>query len=519
VVEGVNAGTQRVGICQACHAATSDALRAPTAWTKYWNRLGYDDPDGVGGTAPTGSTHNATSTTTPYCVSCHTHGTGFGGECVGCHATTQPITQGPLAGTRNRREVVSEFQNAWSHKASTSTVPANRTVSNYDCAVCHMEGDPATGNPTSSHGDGYLNLRDPDTGANIKGVTFSQTIYTDSTNGGSYSSTTAEAAPAEFNRNVSAAFAPTPGTNDADVAAIMINQCLKCHDSDGAMSTLARVPTSVMPNASAGKPFGTTILGTGYAGGTGLTACASGTDGCVTDVDSSFATSNASYHPIRGKQNNSYVNNVQMVAPWNALTTDKTKGTINTANSWGYLITCWDCHAASGASGPQTSTVTAHGGSVTIRAGIWVSSILTVPTTTNAGNLCRVCHFPSSVTRGHGPGSAAASIDSNPTSRMAGGCYLCHLSAQTKPSRPIPAQDAHGFDSFATNMGTDKMWPVGATESYKPYGFMRNVGPTGQWLTQNWRPRTAPGLTAGSGTCGGTACRSSHGTYNPGGVY
>jgi hypothetical protein len=96
-VEG-GAGTQRVGICQACHAATNDTLLAPTAWTKYWRPARLRRHRWSGGSAPVTSAHKLGSAAVPYCVSCHTHGTGFGGECIGCHATTQPITQGRSPG-------------------------------------------------------------------------------------------------------------------------------------------------------------------------------------------------------------------------------------------------------------------------------------------------------------------------------------------------------------------------------------------------------------------------------------
>ena len=126
----------------------------------------------------------------------------------------------------------------------------------------------------------------------------------------------------------------------------MINQCLKCHDSNGAAHTNARVPTG-----TAGKPFATTI-GVGNTllqrDPNGLTACTSGTNGCVTNIDASFATTNASYHPIKGKQNNSYTGGAQMVAPWNTTKTGQ-------LTSWGALLSCWDCHSSSGASGTQTT--------------------------------------------------------------------------------------------------------------------------------------------------------------------
>jgi predicted CxxxxCH...CXXCH cytochrome family protein len=504
------AGTQHVGICQACHGDTSEAN-----WTKYWNRLGYEDSNGPPNTDRTLSSlttsHNYGSTTVAYCISCHTHATGFGGECVGCHATTQPITKGPLAGTGNRDAVVNEFKNAWSHKRSTSpAAPANIVVKNQDCVPCHMEADPATATPSGLHGDGYVDLRDPDTGVQITGVTWG------GTGAGAYTPTATAVRFPRFSRDLSKPLeGATADPNAATVQAIMINQCLKCHDSNGAAAYVSPLPLSPLltsiPGSSPEKPFGQTIQPIANYTGTGIVA--NNVPGGVTDIYESFKTSNASYHPILGKNNNSYVNNIDMQAPWNALSPDKTRGT---TTSWGYLISCWDCHAPFGTANTAvlTRTVTAHGGATTIRG----STFITNTTTTQ---FCRVCHL--NVTSGHGTGSATATIDSNPTSRMGGQCHICHGSqTSTKPNRPIAAQDAHGFDSFAPAMGADKMWPLGATESYKPYAFMRNVGPSGQWRTgsNSWRPASAPGLTATtSGSCQGSLCRSSHGSYRPGGVY
>jgi predicted CxxxxCH...CXXCH cytochrome family protein len=432
--------------------------------------------------------------------------------CVTCHLNTTggtPIVRGTLgtpAGTNKRRDVVSEFKQTWSHKASTNVTPASRTVVDADCIVCHMEGDKATLATSSSHANGYLNLRNPDTGLNIRTVSFNEP--TSAATPGSYNEDAgADAAPAQFARNL--------GSNaiESDAAAIMVNQCLKCHDGDGALSTDARVGTAI-----AGKPFNTTIAGTGYAGSTGNTACATGTDGCVVNVEKAFVTTNASYHPILGKQNNSYMPNTLMVTPWNTLSPAKTPGNITTGtNMWGFRMTCWDCHAGAAASGPQTMTVTAHGGAATIRQAVWSSS------SSATNNLCKVCHNVSTGTTGHGAGSAAATVNSRAGAYMNGRCYFCHLSAQAKPARPVPAEDVHGFNRLLPNSSTDTMWPMGAaSNTFRPYTFMRNTvsfSGTGSYMS----PLSVPAgeTVPAARTCGGgTFCgRSSHGTYTPGGVY
>jgi hypothetical protein len=465
------------------------------------------------------------------CVNQATHINGqleVNANCTDCHANAVTMAAG---GTR--RAIVPEFSGTWSHKRS-----AGGSVTNFDCCVCHMEGDVATGKINTLYhgtgaGDGVLDFRDPDLGTRIKKVYFSQSTFNDSNNGGSYQSYTTDATPTRFIRNLAS------NQIEADAAAIQINLCLKCHDNNGATSPLANVPTGGSP----GKPFGVAISAPNnygiYTGGNGLTACPSGTNGCVVDVKSSFVTSNSSYHPVMGKQNNSYTGNAQMSPPWNSLASNKTGGTISAVNSWGFLITCWDCHSPPLASGTQTATVTAHGGYATLRAGVWNSSSSGTPGSSGAttgsaqANLCRVCHFPSSYTSGaHGAGSAIATVSSQPQRYMPGACFLCHLSAQQKPPRPVPAQDIHGFNAFSPQLGTDTRWPVGTTNSQRPYGFMRNAGTSGGTLggtwnkandSQFWRPKTGPDVMTGGPQCGGNSavvCSSdNHGTYAPGGVY
>ena len=149
----VKTAAPRSGVCQACHTQTS-----------YWRQT----------SEPTA--HH----TSIRCVSCHDHdftapataadafkGTG---DCTVCHATAQPMAVA-INGSTTRRPIVPEFKSAWSHKASTSATPANRTVSKEDCTACHMEGMAGTGLAASpGHADGYVDLRDPDTGTTIMEV-------------------------------------------------------------------------------------------------------------------------------------------------------------------------------------------------------------------------------------------------------------------------------------------------------------------------------------------------------------
>jgi len=241
----------------------------------------------------------------------------------------------------------------------------------------------------------------------------------------------------------------------------------------------------------------------------------------VVNVAASFATANASYHPVMGKQNNSYVGNLRMFAPWNTLSPAKTPATLT---SWGFLISCWDCHAPQGTASTVTltATVTAHGGATTLRQNHWI---------VNATNLCTVCHnvvpTTGSSTSNHGTGSAFASGgNSGPGGIARTSCWRCHGSLNTaKPARPISAQDVHGFDAFSPSLGTDTMWPVGATNTYKPYAFFRSAGASGMWVTTSWKPLSGPNVPTGAATCGGSASLGSgcgsenHSTYTPGGMY
>jgi predicted CxxxxCH...CXXCH cytochrome family protein len=483
-------GATTTVVCGSCHGLPPVTAAHPTGVTECASCHG-------GGYATTKPT--AASTIAQVNALIHINGQlEGGGDCVGCHETAR--------GTR--RAIVPEFRNAWSHKRSSSGgVPANTVVTKWDCVVCHMEGDATSGGTSGVHQNGVIDLRDPDTGTTIQGVSFGGN---NATSPGAYTSTGTPLTFAKFSRNLAS------NVLEASTVAIMINQCLKCHDADGALSSLARVPTPVMPNASAAKPFGTTIAGAAY---TGTNTTAGGMLGGVVDVSASFKTVNSSYHPIFGKQNNSYVGNARMYAPWNTLAPAKTPGTINAVNSWGFLISCWDCHAPLGTASTVTltGTITAHGGATTLRQAYRV---------VNATNLCTVCHNVTVGTSTHGAGSAWATTGhSGPGGIAKTSCYRCHSSNETTtpPARPIPAQDAHGFNSFAPAMGTDTLWPVGTVNTYRPYGFMRSAGPSGMWTSTSHKPLSGPGVPTGAATCGGNAslaCGSeNHSSYTPGGVY
>jgi len=348
-----------------------------------------------------------------------------------------------------RRAIVREATTTanWSHfRANFGKAPSTPVVTGMDCAVCHKEGN-SDGFGKTYHKDTnkYIDLRNPDTGVVIS------------------------SRPVSFKRNTS--------TNviETYVSAVQNELCLKCHDSDGAKGDLTPFPSST---------------------------------GTPVNVFAQFDPNNASYHPVRGKQNNMYCDVDSMKAPW----TYPSKSTTTP----GYLISCWDCHIA---------TATAHGGPATLRATYYqaVSDAYTP--------LCVICHddvnvywhgatvLPTNKTAFDGSTTDACHPNNATTRHQVGdyawdyGCRHCHSSGYADPGRRLRAQDVHGFNT--TTAGGN--WSSGA----KPWGFLRN---TTEFL--DWRPKYGSGLTTDKGNCGtttGTICGAATGHtwlgYTPGGWY
>ena len=505
-VSGSVVGDHQIGghqvVCSTCHVVPATETSADynhrngniqmQAGTTGISSGYYDKNNNGAYNAGTDDTWLQTNTvTTSVCrnISCHggnnptpQWGVGTAG-CTECHngVINSPVAATLDATVTTRRNVVAEFSNTWSHKRS-----GGGTVTAYDCIVCHMEGDMSTGKGTSSHANGYVDLRDPDLGTAIESVTWNGATP------GQYNSSGSQLQFVRFSRNLGS------NTLEANATAIQINHCLKCHDADGATNANAQVL-----GGSALQPFNTTITGH-------VAPYNSNGQGNVVDVNSSFATANASYHPVRGKQNNSYTQGAMMIAPWNMT---KTNGN-NT--QYGYLISCWDCHAPSGATGVQTSTVTAHGAIATLRGAIRQAG------TTAATNLCLNCHATTYATTAsqHPTGSAFAAGGSGAMSTTYfNNCSYCHANGpanatgyQTSTARPLRGEDAHGFnDRTAGTPGS-----VFLTTGSRPYAFFRGS-------LEQWRPLSAPELGAGNATCTGNSgtCNNNMGndTYTPGGAY
>ena len=184
-----------------------------------------------------------------------------------------------------RRAVVTEFELQAHHVAP---VGQTDSVTNNDCGVCHMEGSAISADVNSVyHANGLLELRHPDNGMALPGF-------------------------ADLTRDLySAALEPW-------VLDVQNDFCLACHDANGALSLEARVP-----GGTAQAPF--SVAGA-----------------VVIDVNSQFAPTNQSYHPVRAVGNNPYTvpgteNNFTptLLPPFNQTQAHDP-------------ISCFDCHETSG---------------------------------------------------------------------------------------------------------------------------------------------------------------------------
>ena len=178
----------------------------------------------------------------------------------------------------------------------------------------------------------------------------------------------------------------------------------------------------------------------------------------------------------------------RLVAPYN--NNGSRPGTSGTKTN-SVVLSCFDCHNVP-TTPLTTRTNVAHGNAAFLRGTTWAAN----PT------LCSICHVAAygSTTGGHGAGSAwSNNVASDHDATVQRNCHDCHASATTKPARPVPAQDYHGFNRLAGS-GTDALWPVGATESYRPFGFIRNRT---NWTAANafHRPFRSSELTSGTQGC------------------
>jgi len=498
--------------CEICHIVVTTGAPAAAGYTIAFatNHVkGYYAPEAK---PPETFTYTYAATgSSCTSISCHDN-TYWGGPalgCKGCHTSARGTVV-------PRRAIVAEFASGWSHGKSSSQTAK---VTDRDCSVCHMEGksaaDPTT---TALHMNSVINLRDPDTGWNIYWSSWSAATN-DHFTPAAASTFTFVKFPTVYN---STGMLTDYGTMKSTFTAVQINFCLKCHDTNGANSPLARV-------RSWDRPFDST--------GT-LATNSSGTASALGNLFLQFSAANASYHPVRGRGNNNFCSTVTLHAPWGV--TGKFTNRMSTWNFVaGSLISCWDCHI---------QTATAHGGSATLRDAYPRTAAAVTP-------LCTQCHQSgiywgatwavmrtSASAFAVGWSGSAACTDAHP-SAAAGrhlptdtsfvGCVGCHGSNEvtdwkTAQGRRLQAEDAHGHDVIRS---TWTAWASGA--SVKAFAFLRRSNPTiatGSRSFDNWCPRSPSG-TIGATTlpgkciadCGG-ATRPGHQAlasegYEPGGRY
>lgn len=522
------AATHLSKTCDTCHDAVTYSGGNYTPITSIHNRGTYSIKSALG------YTYNVGGGT---CTSAACHGTAQWGvtvfDCVSCHKIVNNITVGPMATNGNQRRAVSlEFINTWSHARSifvSTGITSISVIPKELCVTCHMEGNPANGSPMSSyHGNGYVDLRNPDTGEPIRMVRW---ISSQGNGNGWYTSDNSDAymnTMAVFRRNLASS------TLEPEVVATQYNLCLNCHDSNGAMHSFARVGGGT---TSPFRPFNVAVSGLSTLGHNNVTALngMAGSIGNMVNVKTSFMTTNAAYHPILGRGNNPQISGNMLLPPWNGVTK-----TVTTTARWGNLISCWDCHGAtsyvwtSGAGGVaggstmMTFSVTAHGGPATLRGGsgqaLWLGTIA-------SQSLCLNCHrtIYSLGNNAHattGFGTSAFTAGGSSMSSSFSNCGYCHsyyglpgsarwtsAAGQGYLDRPLRAESVHGVNDRTPNTA-GSVWN---SSKSRPYAFIRNG-------MVDWRPASGGEFTAGSSTCSGSGglCSSAIGNgspYTPGGLY
>lgn len=465
--------------CQTCHYTVTTTGTTITTPANHVNKI-YNVVQQTGTTFTyTYNVAGGTCATT----SCHGNATVVWGTttpitCTTCHnaAINSPVAAAIPGGPAQRRAVSTEFGLAYGHKKS-----GRGAVAAADCIVCHLEGDFGTQKTSALHGDGYIDLRDPDGSgeAEIKKMD-GTTVYRF----------------VQFSTSYAAGTRYTDGQTRDNTDNILTQKfCLACHDSNGATNTTARSNNG--GTGTAFMPFGGVNLGANYTVANGAAAA-----GGLIDAKSQFATTNSSFHPVMGPRNKDYPTPARLAAPYNNFTRTGSNGALSN----GVVLNCFDCHNKS-TTPLTTSTTAAHGNAEMIRGTIYVAS----PT------LCTTCHIGtydgSGTGAGHSTGSAFASVDAHMDS---GGptptCSNCHASANS-PARPIRAQDLHGNNVLPSGGTKQGRWAE-STGRQVPIAFIRNVT-----NINNHQPRVVGGTTYTVGC--NMVCRSTTGVspYSPGGTY
>ncbi len=478
--DGVSYGTtHKATACPTCHTGVSGSAGAYTVNPAIHNNGVYDLQGSLGYTQGTGGC------ATPVCHSSAVWGGTL--RCIDCHNAIQNAPNASLAsgGTvTNRDAVVGEFGLAWGHKKT-----GRGAVADADCIVCHLEGNFSTQKISGMHGDGYINLRNPDGAGETSITNISAATYSFVSFSTSY-----------------AAGARTSSGHTANTVDNILTQkfCLACHDSNGATNTTARSNNGGTGTAT--MPFGGIALGANYTAANN----AIGTQGLI-DVKSQLTLTNSSVHPVLGSITRDFPYSTRMAVPYNNIGTARdSNGTSGHTTASSVVLNCFDCHNTPT---PLTNrTVAAHGNAQTLRGTIYASAA--------ASTLCTTCHTgytaaPGSATN-HGTGSAWAVTGSSHDVRS--NCHYCHGSntGTARAVRPLGAQDYHGNNALVGG----GLWP---TINSRPYAFIRG------WTGGAYhRPYRALEFATGSATCGTGNCPMGGGNqvangnttaYTPGGSY
>jgi hypothetical protein len=289
----ITGGPNYEGVCEVCHTQTN-----------------HHQNDG---SAPGGQSHNNAEV----CTTCHEHINGFipSGECIQCHDGV------PAGASYVTRDVVgTDFQQASRHVFGG-------TVSNWDCIVCHREGDetkaeltPGEVDTTSLHNNGGTPVVDM---RNVDNITTGWV----------------------WDKN---------NTSDA-MFSNMDSFCMGCHDVDGASGINVR-STDDGVNLDATRaltPFNSTDdVSEGIGGGTVNMAGYERLE--VIDVATQFDPANPSHHAVLDQAYLSH-NADWGDAAW--VSTTLKSGQNLTSVYEAASLHCADCHTVDSADGG------AHGGS------------------------------------------------------------------------------------------------------------------------------------------------------------
>ncbi len=441
--------------CTSCHGSGTDAqpATAHTAGNTGW---------GCGGCHGAAYGWNGASGTVDRTL--HMNGKVDGGaggpDCLGCHNAPKG----------NRRNVLADFSKYSHHVRGTmaggTAADATTVGNNFDCVVCHMEGQILAANATSQdcatpvaypstctnhsyHNNKKIDLRDVDVAAPAAdqlGTAFTYDVDTIGT------------------VNKPASWSSIGGqANWVAQQQIMDSFCVNCHDANGANQISTFRATTSRTNVN---PFWDDLITNSYDAKdrTGMVNVKDMVVSGLTDLDKSteprgntagvFDPPNGIYsrHAINGKSLSPYktiggIPSANWVAGWNDMS----------------VMSCADCHTNDGANG-TTGNAHGSGSDYLLKDGSGGATRGTTGTT----YVCARCHAGTiySADRNHdGSGSNFADGRTGNGSVFGIACLNCHGGAPG-------------------DYGTSQTGPGGAAESTNA-GFGRIHGTSSIFRTQN----------------------------------